>query len=50
MNVCHVLFGRPWQFDRSVVYDGRKKKLYTLSIKEKRIMLVLMKKKGEDED
>jgi len=51
MDVCHVLLGRPWQFDRSVVYDGRKKILYTLSIKGKHIMLVLMeKKKGEDED
>ena len=23
MDVCHVLLGRPWQFDRKVVYDGR---------------------------
>jgi hypothetical protein len=45
MDVCHVLLGRPWQFDRSVVYDGRKKILYTLSIKGKHIMLVLMEKK-----
>jgi hypothetical protein len=23
MDVCHVLLGRPWQFDRNVVHDGR---------------------------
>ena len=24
MDVCHVLLGRPWKFDRKVVHDGRK--------------------------
>ena len=24
MDVCHILLGRPWQFDRKVVHDGRK--------------------------
>ena len=23
MDVCHILLGRPWQFDRKVVHDGR---------------------------
>ncbi|XP_039126929.1 uncharacterized protein LOC120263078 [Dioscorea cayenensis subsp. rotundata] len=23
MDTCHLLFGRPWQYDRSVVYNGR---------------------------
>lgn len=23
MDVCHVLLGRPWYFDRKVVYYGR---------------------------
>jgi hypothetical protein len=23
MDVCHVLLGRPWQYDRNVVHDGR---------------------------
>ena len=23
MDCCHILLGRPWQFDRHVVYDGR---------------------------
>ena len=24
MDACHLLLGRPWQFDRNVLYDGRK--------------------------
>ncbi|KAA8538735.1 hypothetical protein F0562_028370 [Nyssa sinensis] len=24
MDACHILFGRPWQFDRSVSHDGKK--------------------------
>ena len=24
MDVCHILLGRPWQYDRKVVHDGRK--------------------------
>ena len=23
MNACHVLFGRPWQFDRNATHEGR---------------------------
>ncbi|PKU85169.1 RNA-directed DNA polymerase [Dendrobium catenatum] len=23
MDVCHVILGRPWQFDTGVIYDGR---------------------------
>jgi len=22
MGVCHILFGRPWQYDRKVIHDG----------------------------
>ena len=22
MDICHMLFGRPFQFDRHIVYDG----------------------------
>ena len=29
MDVCHILLGRPWQFDRKVIHDGRKN-TYTL--------------------
>ena len=24
MDVCHILLGRPWQYDGKVVHDGRK--------------------------
>ena len=29
MDVTHILLGRPWQFDRKVIHDGRKN-TYTL--------------------
>jgi hypothetical protein len=29
MDVCHVLLGRPWQYERNVIHDGRKN-TYTL--------------------
>jgi hypothetical protein len=29
MDVCHVLLGRPWKFDRNVLHDGRRN-TYTL--------------------
>lgn len=22
MDVCHILLGRPWKFDRNVIHDG----------------------------
>jgi hypothetical protein len=24
MDVCHLLLGRPWKYDRNVIHDGRK--------------------------
>ena len=24
MDVCHILLGRPWQYDRNARYDGRR--------------------------
>jgi hypothetical protein len=24
MDVCHILLGRPWQFDKNAIYDGKK--------------------------
>lgn len=24
MQACHILLGRPWQFDRSAIHDGQK--------------------------
>jgi hypothetical protein len=38
MDACHILLGRPWQYDRSVLYDGRKN-TYSFSIKGKKIVL-----------
>jgi hypothetical protein len=29
MDVCHLLLGRPWKYDRNVIHDGRKN-TYTL--------------------
>jgi hypothetical protein len=29
MDVCHIFLGRPWQFDKNVIHDGRKN-AYTL--------------------
>ncbi|XP_057842038.1 uncharacterized protein LOC131051497 [Cryptomeria japonica] len=23
MNICHILLGRPWQYDRKAIHDGR---------------------------
>lgn len=27
MDACHLLLGRPWQFDRDAVYHGKKQDL-----------------------
>ena len=29
MDVCHLLLGRPWQYDKNMIHDGRKN-TYTL--------------------
>lgn len=39
MDACHLLLGRPWQFDQSVVYDGRQN---TYSFVHKGVKLVLL--------
>ena len=28
MDVCHILLGRPWKYDRKVFHDGRKNTYY----------------------
>jgi hypothetical protein len=45
MDVCHVLLGRPWQYDRNVVHDGRMN-TYTLE-KDGRTHRLLPKKDEE---
>ena len=38
MDACHILLGRPWQFDREVVHHGRRNE-YELRDKGKKIVL-----------
>ena len=42
MDACHLLLGRPWQFDREVLHDG-KKNTYTFKIEKKTITLAPLK-------
>jgi hypothetical protein len=44
MDVCHLLLGRPWQYDRNIVHDGRKNK-YTLEKNGRTHMLLSIKDK-----
>lgn len=38
MDACHLLLGRPWQYDRNTFHDGRKN-TYSFSWDNKRIVL-----------
>jgi hypothetical protein len=49
MDVCHILLGRPWQFDRNVIHDGRKN-TYTLEKNGRTHMLLLIKEKKVKEE
>jgi hypothetical protein len=44
MDVCHLLLGRPWKYDRNVVHDGRMN-TYTLEKDGRTHMLLLIKDK-----
>jgi hypothetical protein len=44
MDVCHLLLGRPWKYDRNVIHDGRKN-TYTLEKNEGTHMLLPIKDK-----
>jgi hypothetical protein len=44
MDVCHLLLGRPWQYDRNVVHDGRMN-TYTLEKNGRTHMLLPIKDK-----
>jgi hypothetical protein len=49
MDVCHVLLGRPWQYDRNVIHDGRRN-TYTLEKNGRTHMLLpIEEKKVKDE-
>lgn len=49
MLACHVLFRRPWQFDRDVMHHGRSNK-YTLVIMVKKYVLGLLTPSQVSED
>ena len=44
MDACHILRGRPWQYDRQTMHDG-KKNTYTLSKDNQQFTLLPMKEK-----
>jgi hypothetical protein len=44
MDVCHLLLGIPWQYDRNVIHDGRKN-TYTLEKNGRTHMLLPIKYK-----
>jgi hypothetical protein len=44
MDVCHLLLGRPWQYDRNVIHDGRMN-TYTLKRNGRTNMLCPIKDK-----
>jgi hypothetical protein len=49
MDICHILLGIPWQFDRNVIHDGRKNK-YTLEKNGRTRMLLLIEEKKVKEE
>ena len=49
MDVCHVLLGIPWQFDRNVIHDGRKN-AYTLEKNGRTHMLMPIEEKKLKEE
>ena len=49
MDVCHVLLGRPWQFDRNVIHDGRKN-THTLEKNGRTHMLLPIEEKKVKEE
>jgi hypothetical protein len=44
MDVCHLLLGRPWQYDRNIIHDG-KMNTYTLEKNGRTHMLLPIKDK-----
>jgi hypothetical protein len=49
MDVCHLLMGRPWQYGRNVIHDGRKN-TYTLEKNGRMHMLLLFEDKKVKEE
>jgi hypothetical protein len=49
MDVCHVLLGRPWKYDRNVIHDGRRN-TYTLEKNGRTHMLLPIEEKKVKEE
>ena len=47
MDACHVLLGRPWNFDREAVHEG-KRNVYSFEMNGKKHSLHPFKDKQED--
>ncbi|XP_051152721.1 uncharacterized protein LOC127266509 [Andrographis paniculata] len=49
MQACHILLGRPWQFDKEVVHDGRRNR-YTFTHAGQTIVLKPLSPREVNED
>ena len=49
MDACHLLLGRPWQYDRKVIHDGGKN-TYTFWKDGSKIILLPLKDEGKAEN
>ena len=49
MDVCHILLGIPWKFDRKAIHDGRKN-TYTLEKNGRTHMLLPIEEKNVKEE
>jgi hypothetical protein len=49
MDVCHILLGRPWKYDKNVIHDGRKN-TYTLEKNGRTHMLLPIEDKKVKEE
>ena len=49
MQACHILLGRPWEYDRKVTHDGYKNH-YSFVFKEKSVILTSLKAYEASED
>ena len=49
MQASHILLGRPWQFDRRVMYDGYKNQ-YSFILNKRNVVLTPQKSWEASED
>jgi hypothetical protein len=49
MDICHILLGRPWQFDKNVIHNGRNN-TYTLEKNGRTHMLLPMEERRVKEE